>query len=200
MFAAADRTLSESSLDLSWPRLECYRIMSVVIERRVARAIAADLPSKMVLLSGPRQSGKTTLVRGLVDARGGHYYSWDAPPDRLAIQKRRLDLERPLWAFDELHKFRRWRAFLSSATSATGPVSRSTSSCSAVAGRGWPWTPRSRSRSSLLGSATSSNGPTRTSRSRSSSAAPASAVCPTSVPRGSRSSPPPASSPTSREL
>ncbi len=86
--------------------------MSAVIERRVARAIAADLPSKMVFLSGSRQSGKTTLVRALVDARGGHYYSGDAPPDRLAIQKRRLDLERPLWAFDELHKFRRWRAFL----------------------------------------------------------------------------------------
>lgn len=86
--------------------------MVVVIERRVARAIAADLPSKMVLLSGPRQSGKTTLVRGLVDARRGHYYSWDAPRDRLAIQKRLLDFERPLWAFDELHKFRRWRAFL----------------------------------------------------------------------------------------
>lgn len=86
--------------------------MSSVIERRVARAIAADLPGKMVLLSGPRQSGKTTLVRALVDARKGHYYSWDAPADRLAIQKRLLDLERSLWAFDELHKFRRWRAFL----------------------------------------------------------------------------------------
>lgn len=86
--------------------------MSSVIERRVAPAIAADLPAKMVLLSGPRQSGKTTLVRALVDAHGGRYYSWDAPADRLAIQKRLLDVARPLWAFDELHKFRRWRAFL----------------------------------------------------------------------------------------
>jgi predicted AAA+ superfamily ATPase len=83
-----------------------------VVERRGAGAIAADLPRKMVLLSGPRQSGKTTLVRALVDAGGGRYYSWDAPADRLAIQKRQLDLERRLWAFDELHKFRRWRAFL----------------------------------------------------------------------------------------
>ena len=86
--------------------------MAFVIERRVARAVASDLPSKMVLLSGPRQAGKTTLVRALVDARGGRYYSWDAPQDRLAIQKGLLDVERPLWAFDELHKFRRWRGFL----------------------------------------------------------------------------------------
>jgi hypothetical protein len=83
-----------------------------VIERRVAPAIAGDLPHKMVLLSGPRQSGKTTLVRQLVGARRGRYYSWDKAADRLAIQKRQLDIDRPLWAFDELHKFRRWRAFL----------------------------------------------------------------------------------------
>ncbi|MBI4265310.1 MAG: ATP-binding protein [Acidobacteria bacterium] len=91
-----------------------------MVERRIAHAIAADLPDTMVLLSGPRQSGKTTLVRGLVEARGGRYYSWDSPPDRLAIQKRRLDMERPLWAFDELHKFRRWRAFLKDLSDAFG--------------------------------------------------------------------------------
>lgn len=86
--------------------------MSCMIERRVSRQIAADLTDKMVLLSGPRQCGKTTLVKALVDERRGRYYSWDRAPDRLAIQKRNVDLDRSVWAFDELHKFRRWRALL----------------------------------------------------------------------------------------
>ncbi|MBI5481801.1 MAG: ATP-binding protein [Deltaproteobacteria bacterium] len=94
--------------------------MSSVIERRVAQPIAADLPDKMVLLSGPRQCGKTTLVKALVDAQEGRYYSWDRAPDRLAIQKRNLDFDRTLWAFDELHKFRRWRAFLKDLTDSFG--------------------------------------------------------------------------------
>jgi hypothetical protein len=83
-----------------------------VIERRIARVLSADLRRKMVLLSGPRQCGKTTLVQALAAEGGGAYYSWDAAPDRLAIQKRALDFGRDLWVFDELHKFRRWRNFL----------------------------------------------------------------------------------------
>lgn len=64
------------------------------------------------MLSGPRQCGKTTLIQAEVEAAHGAYYNWDAAPDRLTIQKRELDFDRPLWAFDEIHKFKRWRAFL----------------------------------------------------------------------------------------
>jgi predicted AAA+ superfamily ATPase len=83
-----------------------------VITRRVEAAIARDLQRKMVLLSGPRQCGKTTLAQARVEAEQGAYYSWDAFQDRLAIQKRALDFDARLWVFDELHKFRRWRALL----------------------------------------------------------------------------------------
>lgn len=66
----------------------------------------------MVLLSGPRQCGKTTLVQGLTEERKGLYLSWDVPEDRRRILAEDLDRDAPAWSFDELHKFRRWRAFL----------------------------------------------------------------------------------------
>lgn len=83
-----------------------------MIPRRIDNVLRDDLQQKMVLLSGPRQCGKTTLVRRLVLPGEGVYYNWDSAPDRLTIQKRALDFDRTLWVFDELHKFRRWRAFL----------------------------------------------------------------------------------------
>lgn len=83
-----------------------------MIARRLETVVAKDLERKMVLLSGPRQCGKTTLARSFVTAQRGEYYSWDAAADRLALQKLELDFGSPLWVFDEIHKFRRWRGLL----------------------------------------------------------------------------------------
>jgi len=82
------------------------------IERRVLPAIRDDLARKMVLLSGPRQCGKTTLVQAITRAAKGSYLSWDNPADRRIIDRGELDFDAPLWSFDELHKLRRWRGFL----------------------------------------------------------------------------------------
>jgi predicted AAA+ superfamily ATPase len=89
-------------------------------DRRVLTAVAADIQKKMVVLSGPRQCGKTTVAKRLLVDQPGKYYNWDAAPDRLTIQKRRLDFDSKLWIFDELHKFRRWRAFLKDLTDSYG--------------------------------------------------------------------------------
>lgn len=66
----------------------------------------------MVLLSGPRQCGKTTLVTSLTRHIHGAYLTWDEPAARRAILEFQPDPAVPLWTFDELHKFRRWRNFL----------------------------------------------------------------------------------------
>lgn len=72
--------------------------------------ILADLGRKMVFVAGPRQVGKTTLSRGLLDSGEG-YLNWDVPEHR----DRLLRGEMPpglLWVLDEVHKYRGWRGLL----------------------------------------------------------------------------------------
>ncbi len=80
------------------------------IERYLAAAVRRDLRRKMAFVSGPRQVGKTTLARRLVGRRAG-YLSWDVAEDRERILRRELP-PAPLWAFDEIHKYRGWRNYL----------------------------------------------------------------------------------------
>ncbi len=69
----------------------------------------------MVLLSGPRQSGKTTVARAILDqqhrAGASRYLNWDDDEARTRVLNREFPHE-GLVVFDELHKFSRWRAFL----------------------------------------------------------------------------------------
>lgn len=62
----------------------------------------------MVFVAGPRQVGKTTLARSLLDTEDG-YLNWDVPEHRERILLNQLPAESPLWVLDELHKFRSWR-------------------------------------------------------------------------------------------
>ena len=80
--------------------------MSKRVRRRQQPYIEADLEKKLVLVAGPRQCGKTTLARSVLDDFGGEYFSWDDGADRAALRAGRLDLDAPLWVFDELHKNR----------------------------------------------------------------------------------------------
>jgi len=77
---------------------------------------------QMAFLSGPRQVGKTTIARHLCERLGtpDSYLNWDNQDHRAIILGgperivSRLDLDRlrehkAFCAFDELHKYRRWR-------------------------------------------------------------------------------------------
>ena len=72
--------------------------------------VRSDLKRRMVFVAGPRQVGKTTLALGLPGARPG-YLNWDIPDDRSRILAGQLP-PGPLWIFDEIHKYRRWRNYL----------------------------------------------------------------------------------------
>ncbi|MBI4367324.1 MAG: ATP-binding protein [Deltaproteobacteria bacterium] len=75
----------------------------------------------MVILSGPRQCGKTTLVSAITARRHGTYLNWDDPAAKRILLQFSLDPTVPLWTFDELHKFRRWRNFLKGLYDTTRP-------------------------------------------------------------------------------
>jgi predicted AAA+ superfamily ATPase len=83
-----------------------------MLSRRILPIIEADLKKKMVILAGPRQCGKTTLSKIILNTTPGTYMNWDDSRTRIKIQKGDLDFDAKLWIFDELHKFRKWRNFL----------------------------------------------------------------------------------------
>lgn len=81
-------------------------------ERRLQPVVAEDLAQKMVFVAGPRQAGKTTLARSLLEQIGGAYFNWDVAAHRRALRRQELPEDAPLWIFDELHKLRTWRNWL----------------------------------------------------------------------------------------
>ena len=78
--------------------------------RYIAAALRADLARKMVFVAGPRQVGKTTLALSLPGGRAA-YLNWDTAAHRDRILRAQLPAG-PLWIFDEIHKYRRWRNYL----------------------------------------------------------------------------------------
>jgi len=72
--------------------------------------IVADLPNKIVLLTGPRQSGKTTLSMMLSKKYG--YLNFDNLDHRIEISEKSWDRSKELVIFDELHKMKQWKAWL----------------------------------------------------------------------------------------
>jgi len=71
--------------------------------------IQDDLKTKMVLLSGPRQVGKTTLAKQIPLSE---YLNWDISKHRERILKEEWPIDKKIWILDEIHKFRNWRNLL----------------------------------------------------------------------------------------
>jgi len=80
------------------------------MKRYLYNYIIKDLPTKIVLLMGARQCGKTTLAKSLYPEFD--YFNYDAGEDRLALKDKTWDRDKPLIIFDELHKMPRWKQWL----------------------------------------------------------------------------------------
>lgn len=80
------------------------------MRRTLEKYIKADFPEKIVMLTGPRQSGKTTLSKMLSDSYD--YYNFDNAEHRLDLLEKSWDRSKPLVIFDELHKMKQWKSWL----------------------------------------------------------------------------------------
>lgn len=76
----------------------------------------------MILLSGPRQVGKTTFIQNIVgaDYANMNYFNWDIIDNKKVLINdpyffQSMDLKdssRPLVVLDEIHKYRHWKDYL----------------------------------------------------------------------------------------
>nr|HDN00718.1 ATP-binding protein [Deltaproteobacteria bacterium] len=80
------------------------------MKRYLTNYILDDLKKKIVLLTGPRQSGKTTLSKML--SNNFDYLNFDNPEHRLGLIERSWDRSKDLIIFDELHKLNNWKSWL----------------------------------------------------------------------------------------
>ncbi len=80
------------------------------MKRYLKPYIETDLPSKIVLLTGPRQCGKTTLAKQCRPSFD--YLNYDLAENRLALLYKSWDRQKSLIIFDELHKMNGWKRWL----------------------------------------------------------------------------------------
>lgn len=83
------------------------------MDRYLDHQIRLDLLKKMVVLTGPRQVGKTTLSQQLLkEFPGGQYLNFDVAAHRAVIQAQSWRVSAPLLVFDEIHKMHNWKTWL----------------------------------------------------------------------------------------
>ena len=80
------------------------------MKRYLEKYILKDLKKKIVLLTGPRQTGKTTLSKML--KTDFDYFNFDNSEDRLGLLEKSWDRSKDLIIFDELHKLKNWKSWL----------------------------------------------------------------------------------------
>jgi hypothetical protein len=80
------------------------------MDRSIIPFVKNDFPEKIVLLTGPRQSGKTTLARMLV--KDFDYFNYDLAEHRMALMEKSWRRDCVLVIFDELHKMKNWKSWI----------------------------------------------------------------------------------------
>ncbi len=80
------------------------------INRYLKEAVLEDLDSKIIMVSGPRQAGKTTFSKFLKPSYT--YLNYDLAEHRKLLQEKAWAHQTSLVIFDEIHKMNEWKRFL----------------------------------------------------------------------------------------
>lgn len=81
-----------------------------MLKRYLEDQIKTDLDKKIVLLSGPRQVGKTTMSQDLFSEY--QYLNYDLVEHTKILLKKEWDRDVRLLIFDEIHKMSKWKSWL----------------------------------------------------------------------------------------
>ena len=83
------------------------------MKRAIFKKILSDLEKHIVLLHGPRQTGKTWIADRILEKfPDGLYLNYDNPDHRRIIENMEWYSEVPLLIFDEIHRMKDWSIFI----------------------------------------------------------------------------------------
>jgi predicted AAA+ superfamily ATPase len=80
------------------------------MKRYLEDYIREDFKNKIILITGPRQTGKTTLAK-MLDSNFD-YLNFDHSEHRVSLLEKSWDRSKDLVIFDELHKMKNWKSWL----------------------------------------------------------------------------------------
>ena len=87
--------------------------MKTYINRYLEKYLRRDVKEKILILTGPRQSGKTVLSKKLFSTSTNYeYFNYFDPKDRQILEKKEWDRNCRYLIFDELHLKKNWKSWL----------------------------------------------------------------------------------------
>ncbi|MDE0118894.1 MAG: ATP-binding protein [Bdellovibrionales bacterium] len=95
--------------------------MKVYKNRYLEKYLKRDIKEKILILTGPRQSGKTMLSKHLYPSSIDYgYFNYFDPVDRLVLERKEWNRNCKYLVFDELHIKKNWKRWLKALYEKTG--------------------------------------------------------------------------------